>query len=446
LILSVYALGLSITNHLSAIYFIPGFIIVLAIETLKKRIDKKTILCVCLSFIFPLTIYIFLPIRASFSPFLNWGGVSDPFFLYKHISGWQYRIWMFSDADLAAVAGRIAYSGALLREQFGWFGLILAAIGFIRLLPKEKLFVLFAVLIMLMNLLYAANYQIVDIDSYYLPMIIFISLFTASGLKYLLETMAKAKVSRRIVWILWLVILIITLSSNFIGNFFKANRSGSTFARQGAQDMVRSMEGGSLAIVENWDFYSPWLYLRYEENYRPDITIIDKELLRRSWYVDFVRRYYPALYSRSRERIEEFLRQVEPFERNRPFDPMIIDKSYYDMLGAMIKNESAVGAVYTNIAADYKFLRISPAVPAGILFRFRNSSEFLETPRVDFDRSYWENRFVFRETRVAVLLTSYRRGFLAREDYCRQFGKLNEAEYYKTLAADVESAISQIEK
>ena len=47
-------------------------------------------------FIFPISLYLFLPIRAAFKPFLNWGGVNDIYFLFKHISGWQYQVWMFN--------------------------------------------------------------------------------------------------------------------------------------------------------------------------------------------------------------------------------------------------------------------------------------------------------------------------------------------------------------
>jgi len=446
LLLSGYALGLALSNHLSAAYLIPGFAAVLAAEVLQKRIRGAALLWFSLFFLFPMTLYFFLPIRAAFSPFLNWGGVSDPYFLYKHISGWQYRIWMFSDSNFDIVAQRIVYSGKLMVEQFGWPGLIAAALGIFATLAKNVRIGLFLILCALFNLIYVLNYQIADIDSYYLPITIMVAVFMASGLFYVVRLTSRALSAYRPVKIIMAAILLIIPISNFIDNFYKSDRSKKMFARQAAIDIARSMEPGGLALVENWDFYSPWLYLRFAANYRNDLTLLDKELMRRSWYIDFVRRYQPDIYARSMDKIEEFVARVEPFEKNRPFDPMIIDRAYYEMLGAIMENESKLRAVYTNVAGDPKFIRLLPLAPDGILFRVYRQPEFLQRPLWEFDKSYWSSRFVYKEARIGQLLSYYRRALAARENYCRQFGKTDEADYYGRQASEVLSVMSDIDK
>jgi len=244
-------------------------------------------------------------------------------------------------------------------------------------------------------------------------------------------------------YILGMVIFAFPLS-NFIDNFYESDRSKKTFARQGVYDIVEHMEPGGLAIIENWDFYSPWLYFHFEEGLHGNKVLFDKELMRRSWYIDFIGRKHPEIYKRSEMEFAEFLRQVEPFERGLPFDPAVIDAAYYGMLHAVVRREAATGPIYTNVVSDRKFISALPLVPDGILFRVHPSEQFLERPRFDFDRSYWGNRFIYREQRIGQLLQFYKRAFSAREQYCLYFDRIKEAEYYRVLAEDASSIISEI--
>jgi hypothetical protein len=213
---------------------------------------------------------------------------------------------------------------------------------------------------------------------------------------------------------------------------------------QGVYDMIDSMEPGALAFVENWDFYSPWLYFHFEKNYRQDIVFLDKELMRRSWYLDFVKREHPEIYRNSSESIDEFLREVEPFERGLPFDGATIDKAYYNMLHGMVVNELENRPVYTNILIDKKFTGILPLVPTGILFKIDKTDTFMETDLFEFNSSLWGNRFIYREKRVAVFLSYYKAAFSSREKYSRFFKRETEADYYKKMTAEVSAIITEI--
>jgi hypothetical protein len=288
IMISCYGLGLCLTNHLSSVYIIPAYIYLIIYLRKKRLLDVKTIIYSLALFIFPLTIYLFLPLRARFSPFLNWGGVDDLYFLYKHISGWQYRIWMFSSFSLGGLLDKIGISASLLYRQISWIGLLFCAAGLTWSLARRTYLSLFIILIVILNFIYASNYEIIDIESYYLPMIIALSLVMGAGMAYsaslLIELFKNGRIPRYIIP----AGLILFPVFRLIDNFYLSDRSMRTFARQGAIDLIDSMEPGGLAFVENWDFYSPWLYLHFEENYRPDIVLLDKELMR-SWYIGFLK-------------------------------------------------------------------------------------------------------------------------------------------------------------
>ena len=446
LLMAIFLLGLCFTNHLSAIYLLPGYLYILILEIRKSRTKFPALLTLLGFFIFPATLYLFLPIRAQFKPFLNWGGVDRSFyFFYKHITGWQYQVWMFQN-PLGAFSNlaKLDPSAKLVLAQFGWVGLAITMVGILAGVARYRRILIFAAIISLCNLIYVLNYDIPDIDSYYLPMFLMLSIFFALGIVFLSEKIpGKTLKNSLIKYVIAGAILILPLS-NLLRNYYESDISKKTFAQKGVIDLTNSMEPGALTLVDNWDFYSPWLYLHFVENFRPDTRMLDKELMRRSWYIDFVRRFFPDIYARSKPEFEEFLRQVKPYEHGRPYNSDEIDKAYYEMLHAVIEHESAIAPVYTNILDDQKLISGNPLAPDGILFRFYPENKFLESPLFSFDNSYWADKSVYKDVRVGYLLSFYARAFNSRSRYCQYFNKPDEANYYKNLESKVSATIGEI--
>ena len=435
LLLSAYTMGLALTNHLSAIYLLPGYLFIIIYLLYKKTIGYKTVFLSAGLILFAGTIYLIMPIRASFRPFLNWGGITDWMSFWAHVTAWQYRLWMFSEVE--KMPQKLMEAFALFRGQFNYAAIILIIVGIYRGVKNQKVITSFLVFVIAFNLVYALNYQIVDIDAYYLPLYISTAIFMSIGLIYAISNI-KSKIKSRGLRMLLILILCAFFSLfNLMANFRKSDKSHKYYAVQAATDIVRSMESGGMAILENWDFYSPWLYLRFEEGFAKETVLLDKELMRRSWYMDFIKRNHPEIYERSEESIEKFLKEVRPFEENRQFNPEIIDKAYYGMFRAIIINESKYRAVYTNVLSDQKFAVLQELTPDGILYRFHDPRQYLQRPEFVFDEKGWSSSDVFRDFRVKSVLSYYRRAFSAREQYCRYFGKVSEMEYYKRLAIRV---------
>ena len=339
---------------------------------------------------------------------------------------------------------KLGPSAKLLLVQFGWVGLAIALVGIIISAKHYQRILIFALIISLCNLVYVLNYEIIDIDSYYLPMFMMFSIFFAWGIVFLSDRILRSAPSHTLIkYVLAIVILILPLS-NLWRNYYESDLSKKTFAQKGVTDLAASMEPGGLALVENWDFYSPWLYLHFVDGLRPDIKLLDKELLRRSWYIDFIRRNFPDIYNRSKSEFEEFLHQVEPYEHGRSYNSEVIDKAYYGMIYALIQHESAIAPVYTNIVDDQKLISGSSLVPDGILFRFYPGNNFLQRPLTTFDEEYWGDKSVYKDFRVGLLLSYYTRGFNSRSRYCRYFNKPDEADYYENLDSKVTAILENI--
>ncbi len=57
-------------------------------------------------------------------------------------------------------------------------------------------------------------------------------------------------------------------------------------------------------------------YTREVEDRRRDIKVVDVLLLRRSWYFDYLRRAYPDMIERSREKVDVYLAQLRQWEKD----------------------------------------------------------------------------------------------------------------------------------
>jgi hypothetical protein len=113
-------------------------------------------------------------------------------------------------------------------------------------------------------------------------------------------------------------------------------------------------------------------YMQRVEGMRPDVLMIDPELLRRAWYLDQLEHDHPAFMARVRPQVEAFRKEVYKFDHDFPYDPAAIQGAYIGMMNAMIDGsiderpvcltsevDPAVGARYLR-APYYLSLRLMP--------------------------------------------------------------------------------------
>jgi hypothetical protein len=165
--------------------------------------------------------------------------------------------------------------------------------------------------------------------------------------------------------------------------------------------------------------------------------------MRRSWYIDFIKRYFGEIYQRSKPEFDEFLRQVAPFERSQPYNAREIDQAYYAMLQGVIKHEMAIRPVYTNILDDPKLMTGLRPIPDGILVKFVSNDIFYDAPQATFDDVYWQKQLKFDPKRIGYMLSFYARCFEMRSKYCAYYQDPDEAEYYSNLSNRVKALIGQ---
>jgi hypothetical protein len=88
--------------------------------------------------------------------------------------------------------------------------------------------------------------------------------------------------------------------------------------------LVDNLEPNAIIISAQWDYWvSAFWYKQKIEGYRPDITLIEKELLRRTWYLNQLKRWYPKEVYACSGTLGSYLDQLELFESGQPYDPLL---------------------------------------------------------------------------------------------------------------------------
>lgn len=370
LIIYSYLVGLSFGNHLSTILTVPAFLVYAFLNRGRLKEAPRAIWLSLGAIAISTTIYLYLPIRSSLDPLMNWGEPANWASFIRHVSGWQYQVWMF-DRGLPEILRQLGVFAVTMFEQFPvtfWpFVLLGLWYGFRRFRPLS----VFALLIFLFDIIYALNFSIPDIDNYLIPAVAALYLFGCFGVVGLVR-------ERGLIRWMTLLLLAISLPLGLVSNWQRQNQSGNYAAADGVENFFKSCESQSLILCANWDYVSPWLYLHFYEKEREDVLIVDPELARRSWYFDFIRHADSSLYEYIKPEIDRFLPQVRLFEAERPYDQNLIEQSYQAILLKMM--EYPQRKIYFDISAQLTFRLPGELKKSGKLFRLVRPGEEFTPP------------------------------------------------------------------
>jgi len=325
------ALAFGFANHMTTILILPAvaYLYFLTFGFTYASI-KRVGLMLLIFFPILISIYAYLPLRAAQNPQLNWGNPLDFERILRHVSGKQYQVWLFSST--AAAKKQLASFVENFPSEFN-IGLILSAIGFFAAFIHGKKFFLFAFIMFLTTVLYSINYDINDIDSYFLLAYIAVAYFISFGV---LQIFILLK-DRHLGYALPVSLLIVFLSAQTYITYGKTNQHDVYLFEDYTKSALQSCEKNALVISYQWDFLvSPAYYLQEVERFRPDVHIIDKELLRRSWYYNQLNKNHSQIIAGVSSTINQFKEALVPFEQDGKFDAVLLESLYQSLMKELI--------------------------------------------------------------------------------------------------------------
>jgi hypothetical protein len=212
---------------------------------------------------------------------------------------------------------------------------------------------------------------------------------------------------------------------------FKAqNRSKDYIPYDFTLNILRSSHENAVILTEVWDYYSPWLYLRYVENKRPDLEIVQTDLLQWTWYKDYMQKYYPDLFEHSSQEIEGYDQFALRMEKDQPVNSQEVSVIFSQVIDSLILKNMIDRPVYITFLDAYKGYAGLPTTTEGLLMRFRPERKFYPYEFPDFHfRGIAGSEFPKTDKELACI-AHYAVAYYNRGLYLKFFNLTQEADWY----------------
>ncbi len=130
------------------------------------------------------------------------------------------------------------------------------------------------------------------------------------------------------------------------------------------------------------------MYAQAVEGQGAGVVVLDAQLLRLSWYIRMMRRWYPDFMARARSEVDGFLAAVRPVEMGELYDPDRVQSAFLRMLRAFIAIGHADRGVY--VAFHPRMRNFEPALAEE--FALESCLVAFALKRVDADPSDCDRR------------------------------------------------------
>jgi hypothetical protein len=426
LCLLMFIYGLSFGNHMSTILILPALCFILIVTYRRTLFRVKRLLPILALFLLGLSIYLFLPVRASQNPLVDWGHPQNWANFKRHVTGWQYQVWMFAESTDMLIM-HFENFVKLFFHQFPFYLLPFSVLGIYQLLVRSRRILIFFLILFLANVVYGINYEIPDIDSYFLGAFLVNAILVGVGLHFLFEMIRNPKIKPALSFGIMTVFALLPLVL-LEKNHFESDQSRTFFASDYAANVMHSVKKDAVILTNVWDHCSPWLYLRYVELRRPDADYVDVELCRRSWYFNYMKENYRDLYRGSEDQITEFLKEVRPFENRQAYNPQVIERAYVNMLNSFVSRNLSTRPVYDDVIGETKIDRTYLRVPEGLVFSIKDSLKYYPYDFPNFELRGIQDKGIYRDERTLFILKRYPEMVDARLRYLTYFKRQEESD------------------
>ncbi|MBI4427699.1 MAG: DUF2723 domain-containing protein [Ignavibacteriales bacterium] len=392
-----YVVGLSFANHMTTILLAPAFLYLYAATLGLRKQSVLRLLKLIPVFLMGLSVYLYLPIRSGSRLLFDWGHPVTFERFFWHVSGKQYQVWMFEGWEVAKK--QLAYFVNHFPSEFHYVIIAIMLLGVLRVFVISWRRAIFLSLLFFTCLVYSINYQIHDIDSYFLLAFVVVSIFVANGIDAIVER-ANTGMRSALPYGFLIVLPFVQIWSNYKN----VDESENFLVEDTALNGLNGLKPNSVVFTSLWDYFvSPSYYFQKVRKVRPDVIIIDKALLQnRTWYFLQLERNHPWLIERSRDKINSFVAELEKFERGIPFNQAIIQATWADLLNDLVLKSLKDHEVYLDGRVEKQFPLQFERVPEGLFLRLVRPGEWMEF--ADFNQK-WRN--IARKTPVSEDFRQY---------------------------------------
>jgi hypothetical protein len=366
--------GLGLGGHLTLLFVAGAVVLTAWLEEGKAFWRPQRLFLWASLFLLGLCVYLYLPLRASAAPPLNWGGVNTLARFWRHVSGKQYQV-NFSPG-LRTWGDQVGFFLPRLWAEFTPLPLVLIPLGLYRLFRQRPSLAGGSLAGAAVVLFYALSYEIAeDQETYAMLFFLLAAVWMAYGLMQVVEwgtmlgggrrTDQGRRRTRRLEagrrtglpsWVLAGLGLLLVMGP-LLAHFPLCDRRAYTYAEAYARDVLDNLPADTLVLTRDWNLFAPIYYLQEVEGARPDVVFVDQELLRRSWYLETLERRFPWLAGDAQPELAAYRAELVKFEEDLPYDVATIQARFQELTNALIETAVAQGrATFITGEAEYAYL------------------------------------------------------------------------------------------
>ena len=368
-----FMIGLALTNHPTFALMIPVLLIYVFISDKRFLLNMSRVAKGTGCILAGLLPYVYLPLASSRDPQMDWGNPETATNFFRVIMRHQYQL--DETQSIKKFIPQLSAYGNMLLEQWWPFVLVFAAVALWALSRRNRNYLYLALIFLFFTgplTTYLTNFDVTTgnpvvnaenkalVSVFYIPSYLMITLLIGVGLY---QTTTQFLTQKK--YILAAIPLILALPFVFsFSNYKKLDMSRYVFTEEYVYNLFSVVPQNGVVFV-NWDpFIFPCNYYQYVEGERTDVTVVDQELLRRSWYIQSLRIHHAAFMSPAEKEVNAFLEAVRPFENKEKFDGNFIQAKYIAMINALINRAYDKGSDV--------FLTYDP--PAGVAEKYFKES------------------------------------------------------------------------
>jgi hypothetical protein len=297
--LGAFFCGLAFGAHQSMILLIPSYawLVLSADWSIIRRI--KDLILSCAFFLLGFSIYLYLPIRATRSPLLNWG---DPQTLPRFL--WHFLRKGYPaekvNRDLPLLWKQI--SAFNIAHEFTIVGLFLLLTGLVAYAARKRDVVISYGIAICTFLAILVGYQntpeemIFLTEEFFTPLYLFTSVWIGMGCFFLVKQALHGVEPERIRTVpfrLAAVTIFVTLPLTLCAlNFHENDQHENYIAFDYANNSFRSLERGAVLFTWGDSGAFPLWYLQGVERMREDLVLLHTPHLVFDWYLDSFPEYF----------------------------------------------------------------------------------------------------------------------------------------------------------
>ncbi len=267
--------GLSLGNHRLILLLSPGILAFL--WSGRHALNRGRLFGCGLALLLGLSVYLYLPIRGSQHPSLNW---AQPANLHTYLSMFltgdsRGEYWNFAFFD------RLDILGLFPLNEFSAFGLALAAVGLVYVWRKQRVLAVYGLSLCALVGFVALTYRIHNVYNYLIPGYLVLGIWMGCGAKALLSFGLQLSDVRRLRWAqsgqylfspLAAALLLLLPAWLAAHNLSRVDRSNDYSAHDFALTTLDRVKPHATIITDSWTA-SPLWYEQLVEGYRHDVMV-----------------------------------------------------------------------------------------------------------------------------------------------------------------------------